>query len=175
MSNKITRKNDWKMCLTDKSPSNQNHFTIRAMTSGNASLRYAIACRLENGKLAFIACSASLVFKMINKSDSGAQKRKNKLEREKRDANLTAKIPKLTNYFGSHKTSEPVEDPACSGSSQLSSPTDTVADLRALHVEEGEIAAAASYYSYNELSPIRMVIVSHENVRCFQHLQGRVD
>ncbi|KAL1251132.1 hypothetical protein QQF64_018928 [Cirrhinus molitorella] len=80
--------------------------------------------------------SLLLVFKMFKKIESGAQKRRNKIEREKREANLTAKIPKLTNYFGSllDKTSVPVENPECSGNTRLASPT--VADPCALHVED---------------------------------------
>ena len=77
---------------------------------------------------------------MMKKSDSGAQKRKNKLERQKRDA----KIPKLTNYLGS-LSFVPVEDPECSGSSpQLASPSCVVTDPRVLDVEEGKQAAEVS-------------------------------
>lgn len=45
----------------------------------------------------------------------------------------------------------PVEEPECSGSPHLAPSTYTVADLHTLHVEEGELAAALSYYFYNEL------------------------
>lgn len=80
------------------------------------------------------------------------QKTKKKIEREKRKANLTGKIPKITNYFSS-----------LSGKTHTHLASPTVVGPCALHIEV-ELAAAISHCTYNQL--IQKAKIFYECLLC---------